>query len=189
MSTSSRQLTVVAGAAWLAVAASGTWLASRGDDGWETPYLVLMVSLLIAALVTTWITVRATSGPRRPWLRRAGIVALGLGCFMSIAAWAVPAWMFLLGVGFMLLAFSTEGPVRRAAGWLGMAQLVGIPVLILGIQMRIGWKDEYGDYPLAGVIGIWFTVALTVAGLVTSRRELRDAATTSSRSGVIAGAR
>lgn len=57
------------------------------------------------------------------------------------AAWALPAWMTLLGPGLAL--FGVAGPGR------------------------VGRRDESGDYPAAGGIALLVVATITVAAIVT----------------------
>lgn len=160
-----RPLIAVAGAAWLLVAASGVWSAAVEGEEWVAPYTAFMLSLIVAAIVSVSVVARSTRGARHPWLRIVGLVVAGLGCLMSVVAWAMLVWMFLLGSGFALIALSTRPPMRRAVACLSVAQLVGIPAFIAVTEIEVGTADSYGDFPAADAIALVITVGVTVLGL------------------------
>lgn len=172
-----RPLMIVAGAAWLMVAASGVWSAvqdGHGDDDWVVSYTVFMLSLIVAAIVSVSVVAKLTHGARRPRMRKVGLVVAGLGCFMSIAAWALPVWMVLLGSGYALIALSVGPPMPRAIACLSAAQLVGTPALIVATEIGVGTPDSYGDYPAAAAIALVMTVSITILGLALLSRSLDD---------------
>ena len=162
-----RPLMVVAGAAWLMVAVSGVWSAVQdGDYGdWVASYAVFTLSLIVAAIVSVSVVAKLTHGARRPRLRKVGLVVAGLGCFMSIVAWALPVWMVLLGSGYALIALSLRPPMRRAIACLSAAQLAGTPALIVATEIGVGTPNDYGDYPAARAIALVITAAITILGL------------------------
>lgn len=159
-----RPLMVVAGAAWSMVALSGVWEVFE-DRSWFGTYMFFMLSLIVAAIVSVSVVARLTHGARRPWLRRVGLVVAGLGCFVSIVAWALPLWMVLLGSGYALIALSARPPMRRAIACLSVAQLAGTPALIVATEIGVGTPDSYGDYPAAAAIALVITAAITILGL------------------------
>lgn len=160
-----RTFTLVAGVAWLVAVGSG--VGSSSYDDWKPWYAVFAVALCVGAAFTVVAAAWATRGPSRPRLRTAGLVLGGLGTFMAlVGAWAYPLWMTLLGVGLAMIAVASIPEQRRGVSLLAGAQLVGMAVGFAGIIAKIGWQDEYGDYPLAGSIGLVVTGVLTVVGLV-----------------------
>ena len=162
-----RTMTLAAGAAWLVVAASGVAeaIADDGDD-WELSYGIFTVALVIAAALSVAVAAGLTEEADRPKLRTAGLIVAALGgVFAVIAAWALPVWMFLLGVGFGLVAVAAPRG-RRPLGLLATIQLAGIPVLIGGIEAEIGRRDSYGDYPAAGGIALGFVALATIGVLL-----------------------
>src|SRR5688500_11052341 len=109
-----RTMTLVAGAAWLIVAGSGIidGIVDYGD-GWEAPYTVLMLALVVGATLSTAAGAEATRDSARPRLRMAGLAVCALGALACIVAWALPLWMTILGAGFALLAASAHPAHRR----------------------------------------------------------------------------
>lgn len=174
-----RTMTLAAGAAWLVVAASGVQEAVA-DDGsdWELAYAIFTVALVLGAALSVAVAARLTDQADRPKLRAAGLVVAALGgVFAVLAAWALPVWMFLLGVGFGLVAAAARR-WRRPLAVLATVQLAGIVVLIAGIEAEIGRRDSYGDYPVAGGIAIGFVALATVGALLYLAAQDRRAVTT-----------
>lgn len=172
MTTSTmRTLTMIATAAWLAVGGYGIWSTTVVDvEGWEVAYNVYMPALLVGAVAAVLLGAQLTGGTARPRLRVAGLAVCGLGCLGSIVAWALPLWMTLLAAGFGLLAAACPPPVRRGLALVTAGQLVGLAVLYGGLIVKIGPRDEYGDYPLASGASLVAAAALTIAGLVQLAR-------------------
>ena len=103
-------------------------------------------------------------------MRTAGFVVLALAVLSTFAAWALPLWMTLSALGYALVAGAGVAPWRRAVGLLGLAPLLGMATLFVGIAAEVGSQDEYGDHPAAFGIGTIVTAAVTVAALVQLRR-------------------
>ena len=167
-----RRLIVTAGAAWVIVAGYGALntVADLNDD-WGVPYAVYSLALLVGVLVVLAIVEHSTRNSPRPRLRMAGMVVTGLaGAASFVAAWAVPLWMTLLGLGLATLAGAGVPGERRALGMLAGGQVVGLLVLFGGLIAEVGRQDEYGDHPVPGGIAIIVAAALVIAGLVELRR-------------------
>lgn len=163
-----RRLVVVGGTAWVVVAGYGLREAlSDNDDGWEVAYMIYTVALVLAAASTIALAALASRQSQRPRLRVAGLVVSGLGCAIAlVGAWALPAWMTLLGVGLALLAVASGTAGGRPLTILAGAQFVAIVVLIASIEAEVGRRDEYGDYPSASGIALVVVAGLMVAGIV-----------------------
>ncbi len=184
-----QRLALAAGLAWLVVAGYGVRETMVDDDtGWEVTYAVFAIALLVGAVLSVTAAALATAESGRPRLRIAGLVIGGLGCALAIVgAWALPAWMTLLGLGFAMVAVASDpGPgSRRALALLAAGQLIGVVVLIAAIEVGVGRRDEYGDYPAAGGIAVVVVAATAIIALIelvrsTGREavERRDASVT-----------
>ena len=96
-----------------------------------------------------------------------GYVVLALAVLSTFAAWALPLWMTLSALGYALVASAGVAPWRRAVGLLGLAPLLGMAAMFIGIAAEVGSQDEYGDHPAPFLgIGTIVTAAVTVAALV-----------------------
>ena len=102
---------------WLGVGAYGVWeIASEAaGEGGETPYVLFSIALFAAAALTIAIAWESTRGGGRSLLRRVGLGVCLLGLASTIAAWALPLWMTLFGVGFALVA--AAAPRERQRGF------------------------------------------------------------------------
>lgn len=165
-----RTLGVVAGAAWLVVAGSGLGWLTVDSDTWELPYMIYSLALLVAVAATVGLAAVASRGSGRPRLRMVGLALCGLGLAASIVAWALPLWMTILGVGLTTVAVASAPRPHRGLVVLGAAQLAGLSVMFAALLAEVGPRDEWGDHPAAGALGVWVTVAVTIAGLVLLAR-------------------
>ena len=175
-----RTMTLVAGAAWRVVAGSEL-IGGFVDygDGWALPYTVFALALTVGATLTIAVGAQATRESARPRLRIAGLVVSAVGAVLSfIGAWALPLWMTILGVGFAMLAAAAHPAQRRPLALLAAGQLVGIAVLIVGIEAQLGRVDEYGDYPLAGGIAVLVVAATAIGALLSLSFDRRAVMTT-----------
>lgn len=166
-----RTMTLLAGLAWLVIAGGGVMEAVRGgEDNWELHYPVFSTALLVGAFLSVALVSHVTAAAGgRPRLRIVGLAVCGLGCLSCIVAWALPLWMGLLGLGFLILAVASPARPRRALALLAVGQLGAIAVLIASIEAKISRIDEYGDYPAAGGLALVFVGALMIAGLFVTR--------------------
>lgn len=166
-----RVLAIIAGLAWLAVAWYGYWEVRENDgDGWEGPYLVLTIGLIVGAVLSVMAAARLSRQGERRRLRTAGLIVSAVGVVATIVAWALPLWMTVLGVGLAMVAFASGPRQRRVIGLLAAGQLIGLAALFAGIAAEVGEPDSYGDYPAAGGIALIVTSALTIVGLVQLTR-------------------
>ena len=167
-----RSLTALAALAWIVVGGYGMWevLAEDSGDNWETPYAIFGIALLLGTLLSVaavWLVGRHED---RSAMRTAGFVVLALAVLSTFAAWALPLWMTLSALGYALVALAGAAPWRRAVGLLGLAPLLGMAAMFIGIAAEVGSQDEYGDHPAVFGIGTIVTAAVTVAALVQLRR-------------------
>ena len=178
-----RALTLVAALGWLIVAGYGIRSAMVHDDGdWQLAYIVLSLALLLAAAASVRIAALATRQSGRPRLRMAGLVVSSLGCAATLMAWAIPLWMTVLGVGFAMVAVSSEPHQRRPLVLLGAGQLVGVAVMFAGSAAEVGPRDEWGDYPAASGIAVAVAATMTIIAIfglfrsVMGERAMHDSA-------------
>jgi MFS family permease len=189
-----RGLTLIAALAWLVVAGYGIRSAVVHDDGdWQLAYIVFSLALLVAAAASVSVAALATRRSGRPRLRMAGLVISSLGCAASLGAWAIPLWTTVLGVGFAMIAVSSEPHQRRPLALLSAAQLMGVTVMFAGIAAEVGSRDEWGDYPAAGGIALGVAAAITIIALfgltrTDGREQASPRARASRRSSSEAGA-
>jgi len=167
MNASNRRMSVTAGVAWVVVGGAGAWSSMFDGDDWELSYTIFTVALLAAACLTVMLAAAASQGTTRPALRRLGLVVGGLAVLAcGVGAWALPLWATLLGGGLALLAWSSPEPARRALTVSAVGQAAGLVMLIAGEEAGIGRTDEWGNHPVAGIMGVAVIVAAAIAGLV-----------------------
>jgi hypothetical protein len=146
--------------------ASGMWVAASltlwlgfevlSDESW--PFLVFVGFIVGAGAMT----LMAAAGLRERHggfgkLGMAGLIVAGVGVVVTlIVAWAIPFWMTLQGVGYLFVALAVL-PMRVAPRMptiaYGSGLLVGAITWAIARSLEVGSIDEFGDYPLAYVIG------------------------------------
>jgi len=92
----------------------------------------------------------------------------------TIVAWALPLWMTLSAIGYALIAATSAPPWRRSVALLSSAQVLGMAALFVGIAMKVGPPDEYGDHPAAFGLGTLVTAVATVGTLFQLDRAFDD---------------
>ncbi len=162
-----RIISLVAGLAWLGVAAYG-FGETRVDGGlghWS--YVAFNVALLIGSVLIVAAASWATQEGGRRGLRRTGLIVSCVGVAATLVAWALPLWMTVIGVGLVMVAIASG---RRFVALLALGQVAGIAALFVGIAAEVGEPDGYGDYPAAVGIALIATAAITIVALVEFTR-------------------
>ena len=158
--------------------AAGAWLAAAGAfaletifaDQWQVYYGVFSALILVGGVFTLLTMVGL--GKRLGGLGAVGIVALaiaGLGAAASLVAWAIPLWMGLQGIGYLIFATavrSRDTAPRPSTLAVAMGFVIGVGVFMVANLAKIGWTDSYGDYPLAWVIGAATGFLILGSGLI-----------------------
>lgn len=158
--------------------AAGAWLAAAGAfaletifaDQWQVYYGVFSALILVGG-VFTFLTMVGL-GKRLGGLGAVGIVALaiaGLGVAASLVAWAIPLWMGLQGIGYLIFASavrSRDTAPRPSTLAVATGFIIGVAVFIVANLAKVGWTDSYGDYPLAWAIGTATGLLILGSGLI-----------------------
>ena len=167
---------VAAGAilGWLGVGIYGVWEIAdeQAGDGWQRPYLLFSISLSLAAVLTLSVAWVSTRGTEHTALRRWGLGIGVIAVASTAVAWALPLWMTLLALCFIVLAVAAQHHERTVLGALGAAQLIGIAVIIAAEAAEVGRRDSYGDYPAAFGLGLVVTAVLSMVGLTSFARAM-----------------
>ena len=162
-------LAFIAAGAWLA-AASAFALETIFADQWQVYYGVFSALILVGGVFTFLAMVGL--GKRLGGLGAVGIVALattGLGVAASLVAWAIPLWMGLQGIGYLIFASavrSRDTAPRPSTLAVASGFIIGVAVFIVANLAKIGWTDSYGDYPLAWAIGAATGLFVLGSGLI-----------------------
>jgi hypothetical protein len=158
--------------------AAGAWLAAAGAfaletifaDQWQVYYGVFSALILVGGVFTLLTMVGL--GKRLGGLGTVGIVALaiaGLGVAASLVAWAIPLWMGLQGIGYLIFASavrSRDTAPRPSTLAVATGFIIGVAVFIVANLAKVGWTDSYGDYPLAWAIGTATGLLILGSGLI-----------------------
>jgi heme/copper-type cytochrome/quinol oxidase subunit 4 len=162
-----RPLISVAAFSWLVVGGYGLWevIAEDSSDNWEIAYSIFAIALLVGSLLTLVAVWMVTRRGEHPVVRSIGLAVSALGVLSTVVAWALPVWMTLIAVGYVLIALSGSQSWRRPVAFLAVAQLLGGMTMFIGLAAELGPRDEYGDYPAAFGIGLVVTAAATLMSL------------------------
>lgn len=153
------KLAIAAAGAWLvavAIVAVSTWF---DPDGWLPLYLAAVAAVSLGGgfgLVAIIGVSNRIGGTGVIGLT--GLIIVGVGVVASfVVTWAIPLWMALEGAGMLLFAFaarrSNEVPPLGLIA-VGSAFLLGTITFTLANMAEIGWRDQWGDHPVA-----WFSGA------------------------------
>ncbi|MFO7700016.1 MAG: permease prefix domain 1-containing protein [Acidimicrobiia bacterium] len=170
----------------LALIAGGFWLLAgvlenrtdRADD-WEVYYLLFTIAVVVAGVLTVMAMIGL--GKRAGGLGTVGMIGAAiasLGVLLSFVAWAGPLWMSLQGIGYLLIAIAvlrSDTIVPRIGVMLvASAFLIGPILFVILAESEVGWRDSYGDYPLAWIISGIVGYVLMAGGLFVTGRWLRS---------------
>jgi hypothetical protein len=158
--------------------AAGAWLAAAGafvlettfTDQWQV-YYGAFSALILGGGVFTLLAMLGV-GKRLGGLGPVGAIALtiaGLGVAASLVAWAVPFWMGLQGIGYLVFASavrSRDTAPRPSTLAVASGFIIGAAVFVVANFAKIGWTDSYGDYPLAWAIGAATGLLILGGGLI-----------------------
>ena len=158
--------------------AAGSWLAAAGAyaletifaDQWQAFYGVFSALILIGGVFTLLTMVGL--GKRLGGLGAVGMIGLaiaGLGVAASVLAWAIPFWMGLQGIGYLVFASavrSRDTAPRPSTLAVASGFIIGVAVFVVANLAKIGWTDSYGDYPVAWAIGAVTGLLILGSGLI-----------------------
>jgi hypothetical protein len=172
------RMALTAACAWVVASilvGAKTWF---GENDWSTPlYIAVMGAVTVGgvlALVAMIGLSKRLGGLGVVGL--VGIVLVGVGvAFGFIATWAVPVWMSIQGLGLLLIAVSALGSTevpRVGVVAVGSAFLLGTIGFTVGNIMEIGWRDQWGDRPVAWFVGFAVGAVVLAVGLAIVGRWL-----------------
>lgn len=143
---------------------------------WEgagsTTYTIATVALAVAFFSMTFATVGITQRTGTTGVMPIiSFVLLGLAIPAAMVSWFIAGWMLLGGLGALIgsIVLLRSGLGNPAFALLyGLGLLAGLTTFTLLTTMEVGRVDEWGDYPVAALVGIGvgcFTTAIGLAGI------------------------
>jgi hypothetical protein len=166
-----RRLLPLACGLWIGVVAIATTTWNNAAD-WQMWYAAYTLILIAAVAVTAAIALSvARNGLRGPvaWV---GVAATVIAVGTATVAWALPFWMGSIALGYAVLAIGVSKH-RRGLAALAVAQLAGVLAVLVGEAVGIGTPDEWGDHPIAQLIGMMTVAVLTIGSLVVLLSDAR----------------
>ncbi len=97
-----------------------------------------------------------------------GLVLFALGVVATLGAWFIPGWMGLQGAGLLLIGVAVyrDGIAPRSATiLLAVGHLAGLATFVVARLAEVGWRDSWGDYPVAAILGVGVGSLLVALGL------------------------
>lgn len=102
------------------------------------------------------------------WLGLIAVALAGIGAAATFIPWLIFGWGALLGGGMLLMALLVLrrgiAPVLPTLAF-GTGMLIGLGVFLALDALEVGWRDSYGDYPVAALTGLWTMCLVTAGGL------------------------
>ena len=160
-------------AAWIALAMLW-WLTHLLDEGsWGTGAQVTFMFATTVLMASVVLTALALHGLQQ---RHGGkgllgvmtLVACGLALVASFVSWFLPGWASLLALAPATGALPLLRPglaPRGALVALGLGWGLGLGVFALFELQGVGSVDEWGNHPVASIVGIGVGAVITAAGL------------------------
>lgn len=159
-----------------ALTSAGLWLGAAAtyslmtilENQWQIFY-ALFAAMTLAAGVLGLMTMRSVTA-RLGGLGVAGKVGIAitaLGVALSLVAWAVFLWMAVQGIGYLIFGIAVlrrDVAPTTSTRLITSAFAVGAIVYLLANLAKVGWRDSYGDYPLAWGIGTATGLLIITAG-------------------------
>ena len=140
-----------------------------GGGDWRFFYSTGAVTLLAGSVLTVLVLLGLRQ--RHGGLgasTNVGLVLFGLGTVAAIIAWFFPGWMGLQGAGLLVIgvAIYRHGIAPRyAAVLIAVGHVAGLAVFAAARLAELGWRDSWGDYPVAGILGVGTGSLLIAIGL------------------------
>ena len=167
-------LALVAAASWL-IGAGIVWVNLATDNGpgndWVVGYIGWAISVGIAGVLGLFVMVAL--GKRHGGFGAVGLIGLvvaSLGVALGvIGTWAAPAWMGLLGIGYLITGIKMWGPglaPKAATALFTFGMLAGVAGFVIADALEVSEVDSFGDRAASSIIGIVTGQGLTALGLI-----------------------
>jgi hypothetical protein len=154
---------------WLAGALSHLFMTINSDE-WQLAYMALSAFILVGGVLGLLAMIGINK--RMGGLGTVGMIGLGIaafGVFTSLVAWAVFLWMTVQGVGYLVFGYSVlrrDIAPRLPTLLVSSGFVVGSIAFVVANLLKVGWRDSYGDYPLAWAIGTVTGIVILAVGLI-----------------------
>jgi hypothetical protein len=153
---------------WLAGALSHLFMTLT--DEWQLGYWALSAFILVGGVLGLLAMIGVNK--RMGGLGTVGMIGLviaAFGVFASLVAWAVFLWMTVQGVGYLVFGYSVlrrDVAPRMPTLLVSSGFIVGSIAFVVANILKVGWRDSYGDYPLAWAIGTVTGIVIFAVGLI-----------------------
>jgi len=171
---------LVAASVWLIGLVGFLVMGAGVLSSWQTTYTLLTAGGLVAGLATlvalNGLLSRAADGAAGWRWAALGLGALGV-VVIGLVLWAYPLWTALLSAASVIVVYRLRGValVPKLGPWAFVAAWpLSFGLFVLLDAIKLGQVDEYGDYPMAGGIGIAVWCGLLALGLAVYGRWLRQ---------------
>ena len=154
---------------WLAGALSHLFMTINSEE-WQPAYMALSAFILVGGVLGLLAMIGMNK--RVGGLGTVGMIGLGIaafGVFTSLVAWAVFLWMTVQGVGYLVFGYAVlrrDITPRLPTLFVSGGFIVGSIAFVVMNILKVGWRDSYGDYPLAWTIGAVLGIAILALGFI-----------------------
>ncbi len=155
---------------WLAGALSYLFMTLTDTAEWQLAYMALSAFILIGGVLGLLAMIGISK--RMGGLGTIGMIGFGIamfGVFTSLVAWAVFLWMSVQGVGYLVFGYAVlrrDAAPRLPTLLVSSGFMVGSIAFVVANLLKVGWRDSYGDYPLAWAIGTVSGIVIFAVGLI-----------------------
>jgi hypothetical protein len=154
---------------WLAGALSWLLMTINSEE-WQPAYVALSAFILVGGVLGLLAMIGINK--RMGGLGTVGMIGLGIaafGVFTSLVAWAVFLWMTVQAVGYLVFGYAVlrrDIAPRTPTLFVSSGFIVGSIAYVVANLLKVGWRDSYGDYPLAWAIGAVTGIVILAVGFI-----------------------
>jgi hypothetical protein len=160
-----------------ALVSAGFWLAGAlahlfmtFSDEWQPAYMAFSAFILVGGVLGLLAMVGVSK--RLGGLGKTGMIGLAIaafGVFTSLVAWAIFLWMTVQAVGYFIFGYAVlrrDVVPKTSTLLVSSGFIIGSTAFVVANLLKIGFRDSYGDYPVAWAIGSVTGIVILVVGLI-----------------------
>jgi hypothetical protein len=140
------------------------------SDEWQPAYMAFSAFILVGGVLGLLAMIGINK--RLGGLGTLGLIGLAIaafGVFTSLVAWAVFLWMTIQAVGYVVFGYAVVGRdvvPKMSTLLVSSGFIIGSTAFLVANVLKIGFRDSYGDYPVAWAIGSVIGIVILAVGLI-----------------------